>query len=92
MPIDFVFERAFANLVEAVKFERDAPAVGPDDAVEGNGQALLIDACNGLNGADDSCAAGDQDPLAASGIERNRYGCEDRTRKIAAELCDQNGL
>ena len=56
MPVDCVLERAFPNLVEAVEFERDALAVGPDEAVKGNGEALLIGPRNGLNAADDSRA------------------------------------
>ena len=37
MAIDFILERAFPDLVEAVEFERNAAALRPEDAVEGNG-------------------------------------------------------
>ena len=67
-------------------------AVGPDDAVEGNGQALLIGPGNGRDGADNPRATRDQDPLAVSGIEGDRHIGEDRTGKLATELGDQNGL
>ena len=92
MSIDFVFECALPNLVEAVKFERNGASVGPDDAVKGHGQPLLISAGNGPDGADDPRATRDQDPLAVRGVERDRYVGEDRTGKLATELRDQNGL
>ena len=92
MSVDCVLERAFPNLVEAIELERDATAVGPDEAVKGNGEALLIGPGNGLDAADNPRATWDQDPLTVRGIERDRYVGEDRTGKVAAELCDQDGL
>ena len=62
MPIDFILERTFPDLVEAVEFERNAPAAGPEDAVEGNGEPFLIGPGNGCDRADNPRAARDQDP------------------------------
>ena len=92
MAIDFILERTFPNLVEAVEFERNAAALRPEDAVEGNGEPFLIGPGNGPDGADNPRATRDEDPLAVSGIEGDRHIGEDRTGKLAAELGDQNGL
>ena len=76
--VDLVDESGLAGLVEAKEAQGEVAAVEEDKPVEAHGEARLVGSADGLRGADDAGAAGDEDALAVGGVEGDRDGGEDR--------------
>ena len=79
-----------AELIEAVKLERDPTPIGQDQAVETHGEPRLVLVRHGPGRGDDPRPSRHQDALPVRRVKRDGDHRQDRARKVAGNLCDQD--
>ena len=60
--------------------------------MEADCQSALVLVADGLDGADEAAASGDQDGLPVGAVERHGDDDRDGTREVSGELGDEDGL
>ena len=90
VPVHLIFQGPLAELIEPVEFERNRAPIGQDQAVETHGQARLVLVRHGPGRANHPRPSRHQDALPVRRVKRDGDYRQDRARKVAGELSDQD--
>ena len=91
--VHLVLEAGGPRLIETVELvEVDGVAIRHQQAMKGDGEALLAEAGNLLRIAEDECALGDQHVLAVLAVDRIGDHDFDRSGKFAVEPVNQHSV